>query len=114
MHEASIVLSLIDTLTARCMEEGYGSIESVRLKIGMASGILPEAIVFAFEAAKTDTIARNAELIIDLVPLGGTCNECRKDFEVTEAYVLSCPICGSPSFRISKGYELDVVEMDVK
>ena len=113
MHEASIVLSLLDTLTSRCKEEGYNSIESVRIKIGMASGIMPEAIVFAFEAAKQDTIARDAELLIETVPVGGSCSDCRNDFEVSEAYVLNCPLCGSDSFKIRKGYELDIVEMEV-
>ncbi len=113
MHEASIVLSLLDTISSRCRQEGYSSIESVRLKIGMASGIMPEAVVFAFQAAKHDTIARNAELFIDMVPVGGSCNSCGKDFEVNEKYVLSCPLCGSLSFRISKGHELDIVEMEV-
>lgn len=113
MHEASIVLSLLETLTNRCKEEGYSSIESVRIKIGMASGIMPEAIVFAFEAAKQDTLARDAELFIDMVPVGGFCSDCRNDFEVNEAYVVSCPVCGSHSFKIQKGYELDIVEMEV-
>jgi hydrogenase nickel incorporation protein HypA/HybF len=113
MHEASIVLSLLDTLTDRCREEGYRSIESVRIKIGMASGIMPEAIVFAFEAAKQDTIAGDARLFIETVPVGGSCNDCGTDFEVNEAYVVNCPICGSVSFRILKGYELDIVEMEV-
>lgn len=113
MHEASIVLSLLDTLSDKCRQEGYRSIESVRLKIGMASGIMPEAIVFAFEVAKHDTIAGKAELFIDMVPVGGSCSGCGKDFEVDERFVLSCPLCGSLSFRIDKGYELDIVEMEV-
>jgi hydrogenase nickel incorporation protein HypA/HybF len=113
MHEASIVLSLLDTLSSKCREEGYNSIASVRLRIGMASGIMPEAIVFAFQAAKHDTIAREAELLIDMVPVGGFCSECEKDFEVSEKFVLSCPLCGSHSFRINRGYELDIFEMEV-
>ncbi len=113
MHEASIVLSLLDTLTSRCREEGYSAVESVRIKIGMASGIMPEAVVFAFEAAKQDTIAREAELFIEMVPVGGSCRDCSSDFEVKEAYVVNCPLCGSSSFRIEKGYELDIVEMEV-
>jgi len=113
MHEASIVLSLLEMLSDKCRQEGYRSIESVRLKIGMASGIMPEAIVFAFEAAKHDTIARQAELFIDIVPVGGFCSTCGKDFEVDETYVLSCPLCSSLAFKINKGYELDIVEMEV-
>lgn len=114
MHETSIVLSILDTITRRCTEEGYSAIESVRLRIGMASGILPEAIVFAFEAAKLDTIADGAQLFIDRVMLGGTCHTCNGAFEVDEKYVFNCPLCGSQEIRIEKGYEMEIVDIDVQ
>jgi len=44
----------------------------------------------------------------------GVCSECNADFEVKEAYVLSCPECGSTAFKIQRGYEMEIVEMDVK
>lgn len=114
MHEASIALSILDIVTDRCLDEGYNTVESVRLRIGRASGILPEALVFAFDAAKIDTIAHNASLLIETVPLGGFCNECKNYFDVDEAYVLVCPLCGCNSFKISKGYEMDIIEIDIK
>lgn len=114
MHEASIALSILDTVTERCRAEGYNVIESVRLKIGRASGIMPEALVFTFDVAKDETTAKDAKLLIDLVPLGGTCGGCKTEFEVEESYVLNCPKCGSTSFKIDKGYEMEIVEIDVK
>jgi hydrogenase nickel incorporation protein HypA/HybF len=113
MHEVSIALSLLDLITAQCKKEGYHSIGSVRLRIGRASGILPDALLFAFDAIKADTFARDAVLVVDNVSLGGICTQCSSEFEVEEAYVLECPKCGSGSFRINKGYELDIVEMEV-
>jgi hydrogenase nickel incorporation protein HypA/HybF len=113
MHEASIALSLLDLITTQCKKEGYHSVGSVRLRIGRASGILPEALLFAFDAIKAETTARDAVLVIDTISLGGICSECSSPFEVDEAYVLECPKCGSGSFRINKGYELDIVEMEV-
>jgi len=112
MHELSAVLGILDTLINRCKEEGYNSIKSIRLRIGKASGISPDAIVFAFDTAKQGTIASSAELFIDMVPIGGFCDECRNDFEVDERLVLKCPICGSDSFKINKGYEMGIVEME--
>jgi hydrogenase nickel incorporation protein HypA/HybF len=114
MHETSIALGILDIINDRCIAEGYHSIESVRLRIGRAAGIMPEALLFSFDAAKADTLAENAKLIIDSIPLGGMCRECNTEFEVEEAYVLSCPECGSTSFEIVKGYEMEIVEMDVK
>lgn len=113
MHEASIALGILDIINDRCSAEGYRSVESVRLRIGRAAGVMPEALLFTFDAAKGDTLARDAKLIIDIVPLGGFCGECKSDFEVEEAYVLNCPQCGSTAFKIQKGYEMEIVEMDV-
>ena len=113
MHEVSVALSLLDIIVSKCREEGYHSIDSVRIRVGKASGILPEAFTFALEVAKKDTIARDAEFVIEVVPLGGFCNGCGKDFEIDGNYVLECPLCASPSFKIRKGYELEIVDMEV-
>jgi len=113
MHEVSAALSLLDIIVRKCREEGYRSIDSVRVKVGKASGILPEAFTFALEVAKKDTIARDAEFVIETVPLSGVCNGCGSHFEIAGTYVLECPICASPSFKIHKGYELEIVDMEV-
>ena len=113
MHEASIALGILDIIVEKCHAEGYRSIESVKLKIGRAAGIMPEALLFTFDVAKSDTPARDAQLVIDLVPLGGFCNGCKRDLEVEDTYVLNCPWCGSPTFQIQKGYEMEIVDMEV-
>jgi len=114
MHEASIALSIIDIVQAKCMEQGCTSVDSIRLRIGSAAGILPEALVFAFDASKDTTVAKNARLVIETVPLGGTCQECRKEFEAPEnaKYVLSCPHCGSTSYEITRGREMEILDME--
>ncbi len=113
MHEASIALSMLNVITSRCLKEGFSRINSVKIRIGNASGILPDALAFAFDAAKIDTIAKDAELIIETVPLGGICLDCGKPFQVDDNIVLNCPECSSPSFRIERGFEMDIIEMDV-
>ncbi len=113
MHEVSIALSLLDLITTQCDRGGYHSVQSVRLRIGRASGILAEALLFAFDVVKADTVARDAVLVIDSVSLGGICSKCSSPFEVDEPYVLECPRCGSGSFKIEKGYELEIIEMEV-
>jgi hydrogenase nickel incorporation protein HypA/HybF len=113
MHEVSIALSLLDIVVSRCREEGYQAIDSVRIRVGKASGILPEAFTFALEVAKKDTIARDAEFVIERVPLGGFCNGCGSFFEMEGTYIFECPFCASPSFKINKGYELEIVDMEV-
>jgi hydrogenase nickel incorporation protein HypA/HybF len=114
MHEVSIALHLLDIIEKKCREEGCQTVESVKVRVGKASSVQPEAFSFAFEVVKKDTVAQNARFMIDLVPLGGTCSACGNRFETEEVYILECPSCGSPSFQITQGYELEIVEMEVE
>jgi len=113
MHEASIAISLIETITGLCRQEGYSSIESVRVKVRKAAGILPDALIFAFDAAKEGTSASRAELIIEHVLLGGFCGDCGAEFESEERYIFACPVCGSSGFKITRGDEMQIVDMEV-
>ena len=113
MHEASIAISLIQTVSDLCQQEGYNSIESVRLKVGRAAGILPDALLFAFDMAKAGTPASQAELLIEYISLGGYCCECGSQFESEERYIFSCPDCKSNSIKITRGDEMQIVDMEV-
>lgn len=113
MHEASLALGILDVIINKSHAEGYTVIESVRIKIGRAAGIMPDALQFTFDIAKSDTPARDAKLTIDVIPLGGFCNGCQHNFEVEDTYVLSCPLCGSSHFTLQKGYEMEIVDMEV-
>jgi hydrogenase nickel incorporation protein HypA/HybF len=113
MHELSIVQNLLDIVSAQCLKNGFKEIESINIKIGKASGIMPEALSFAFEAIKTDTIAKNASLNIAEIPVTGFCRDCNSAFTVEEEYVLNCPFCKSSSFVMTAGRELDIIDMEV-
>lgn len=113
MHEASIAVSVLEIASEKCKSKGYNKIDLIRLRIGRASGIMTDALLFALNAIKVDTIAEQARVIIDEVPVGGSCNVCKKDFNSPEIFVFSCPECGSKSFRITKGRELEIVDMEV-
>ena len=41
---------------------------AIRLRIGALSGVVPEALEFAFEALRPGTLAEKAELAIESVP----------------------------------------------
>ncbi len=113
MHEVSIAVGLLDIIEQKCREQGYGSVQSVKVRVGKCSGILPEAFRFAFDLVKAETVAHGAEFIIDLVSLGGVCRDCGTWFTTEEAYLVECPSCASTSFKVNQGYELELVEMEV-
>ena len=113
MHEASIALSVLETVSDLCQQEGYNSIESVRLRVGRAAGILPDALLFAFDIAKAGTIASRAELVIEYISLGGVCSDCGSNFASEERYIFACPVCKSSAIKITQGDEMQIIDMEV-
>jgi hydrogenase nickel incorporation protein HypA/HybF len=113
MHEVTIVQGLLDIVSENCKKGGYKAVESIKVKIGRASGIMPDAFIFAFESMKAGSVAEKATLTIDEVPITGFCDVCDENFTVEDTYVISCPKCGSLSFRLETGRELNIDEMEV-
>ncbi len=113
MHEVSIVQGLLDIVIEHCKKEGFKTVDLIKIKVGKASGVVPESLLFAFDTMKIGTIAENANLLIDEVPVTGFCENCKNHFTVEEAYIISCPICGERNFREESGRELNIYEMEV-
>ncbi len=113
MHEVSIALNLLDIVTEECRKQGFHSIDSINLRIGRASGIMPEALLFAFETVKAESIAEAAKQNIEEAPVSGKCASCLNAFSVAEDYVLACPLCGGTSFQITGGREMEIIDMEV-
>lgn len=113
MHEYSIVDSLISIAIKECRKNGFNKIESVSVSIGKASGVMPEALLFAFDALKMETIANEAALHIEEIPLSGYCENCKGDFMTEEFFIFACPSCGSGSLKITSGRELEIKEIEV-
>ncbi len=113
MHEVSVAHSLLKIAVDECKKNGFGTISNVRVCIGKASGVMPEALLFAFDALKADTIAAGATLTIEEVPVAGRCTACNSDFTASESFVLCCPLCGSSAYTLHAGRELDIKELEV-
>ncbi len=113
MHEASIAASLLEIVSGQCRKGGFSRIESIHLKIGRASGIMTDALIFAFDVMKEESPAKGAVLEIEEVPVSGHCRDCNNTFTTDREYILSCPRCGGSSFHITAGRELDVIDMEV-
>jgi hydrogenase nickel insertion protein HypA len=90
MHEVSIAQSLLKIAVDNCKKEGYKGIEIIKVKIGRASGIMPDALSFAFDAVKIGTIAEKAALNIEEIPVSGFC-ELQK---ITRKHTPIRPLCG--------------------
>lgn len=114
MHEASIASELLNIAINECSKHGYTKIQSIKVLIGRATGVMSDALLFAFDVLKENTPAEEAKLIIEETPVKGICIDCGKEFESNEPYMaVLCPFCGSFSLQITSGKELNITEMEV-
>lgn len=93
---------------------GAARILSLTLRVGALSGVVPEALEFAFDVLREGTAAEGAELHIQQEPVRARC-PCSPDevFE-TSGPVCLCPRCSEPTADIVAGREMDLVSMEVE
>jgi hydrogenase nickel incorporation protein HypA/HybF len=113
MHELSIMQSAIETALGRAQENGANRICELRLQVGALSGVVPEALLFAFEALTPGTLLEGGTLRIEHVPARFHCGTCARDFE-SESMLADCPTCGAISRDLRAGRELQILAMEIE
>ena len=110
MHEVSLMMSIIDVALETAEREKASRINRIALEIGAKSGVVVDSLEFAFEMVTKNTIAENARLDIDVIPLRGECVVCGYQFDTQDFLV--CEKCGNFAKAIS-GQELNIKLIEV-
>ncbi len=105
--------SVLNMATQRAREAGAARIHVIHLRIGELSGVVPEALQFAFETLSPGTAAEHAKLGIERVPARFWCGQCRRDFEATDL-LADCPECGTPSAELKAGREMELTSLEIE
>ena len=113
MHELSIMESALSTALAEASRAEARRVRVICLQIGKLSGVVPEALQFAFEALTPGTLAEGAELAIENVPARFWCVGCTNEFEA-ENLLAECPRCGSPSRELRSGREMKLTSLEIE
>jgi hydrogenase nickel incorporation protein HypA/HybF len=112
VHEFSLTLNLIEIAEDQARRAGASSIVGLSVKIGMLSGVVPDAIKFAFDACARGTLAEGASLEIIDVQAIGRCHQCSEECRM-ESLIDACPNCGSFALDILQGQEMTLTEMEI-
>jgi hydrogenase nickel incorporation protein HypA/HybF len=112
LHELSLTLNMIEIAEEHARRENATIITSVTMEIGALSGVVPEAMEFAFEACSKETLADGATLEIRRIPALGHCQECGQECAM-ESLFSSCTACDSFALKILKGQEMALVELEI-
>jgi hydrogenase nickel incorporation protein HypA/HybF len=116
MHELTIAIQIRTALeTELASDEGTLVADAVRVQVGALSGIVPEALQFAWPHAVADSATLgSARLDIDWIDVQLRCDACADVHFVIDFRSLRCPICRSPDVEVVAGDELDIASVDVR
>jgi hydrogenase nickel incorporation protein HypA/HybF len=112
MHELSIANSIVETLTRELAGEP-GRVRAVRVDVGVLSGVVPDALRFAWDLACEGTRLDGAGLEIREIPLMVHCESCEADRTLPGIDRLRCPVCGEATPVIVAGKELNLREVEM-
>ena len=105
MHETAIISGLMRILEERAAAHKVEHIARVRLKVGRLRAVEPKQLRACFEMFSEGTLADQAELVIDEVPVCARCKACGHEFEVPR-FRFECPACTSGDVGVIAGQEL--------
>lgn len=112
MHELSLAMSTVETVTRLAQQHSANKITAIHLKIGELSCVEQDALRVGLEVAARDTIADGARIEIKTITPQACCKDCQKSFQAS-IYLRHCPECGSLDINIESGNELEIDYMEV-
>ena len=112
MHELSIANAIVETVLQEIQQQNLAAVQTIVLRVGTLSGVVPEALQFGFEAIISDTPLAKTKLEIERIPVQGKCRTCDHDFTVAD-FIFACPACDSGQIEVTHGEELEIAYLEV-
>ncbi len=108
-----VTQEVLRAITEAAEEAGAVRINSARVTIGELTDIVPDALLFAWEALTPGTLAEGA--VLEIRETGGRsiCLVCGAEFD-HDRFDRRCTSCGSFATRVAKGDELTIDNIDVE
>jgi len=115
MHELSVCQGMMRQLEQIAAERGAASVSKVVVRIGPLSGVEPQLLEQAFPLASAGSVAADAVLVMEQLPVRVRCDSCGAESEATPNRLL-CGACGDWHTQLVSGDELLLasVELDVE
>ncbi|MCU7834544.1 MAG: hydrogenase maturation nickel metallochaperone HypA [gamma proteobacterium symbiont of Taylorina sp.] len=105
MHELSVCQSIIDQVTQIARQNNAQSVSRIILEIGPLSGVEAPLLEHAFPIASAGTIAQDAILEAQILPIRIRCNLCHNENKAS-ANKLLCNACGAWQTTLISGDEM--------
>lgn len=105
MHELSICQSIIEQVTQIAVQNNARTVTKIIVQIGPLSGVEASLLEHAFPLASAGSIARDAILETQILPIRIRCNICANENETSVNHLL-CNACGAWQTSLLSGDEM--------
>ncbi len=115
IHEMAITRSVVDIVLKHAKICETEKVLTVRLQIGELRDIVDSLMQKCFSYLARDTVAGEAILIIDRIPLTIQCRKCGEVFpaNIHQMEETCCPKCQEKQFNMITGQEFFINEIEV-
>ena len=113
MHEFGITQSILSIALEKASAAKASKITKINLVIGELSGVADECVEFYFDFLSKDTIAAEASLSFEKIPVQVRCRNCAIVFS-PDNLDWACPDCREQRIEIISGRECHIHSIEVE
>jgi hydrogenase nickel incorporation protein HypA/HybF len=119
MHEFSTAVSIVQAVTDAATTHGATRVAAIHLQVGQMSMLNHDQLLFGIEIAAQETVAQNAKVTIEVLPIKIACKSCGTEsipegeqsiYEILSS--MTCPKCGSREVDVIQGRECIVKDIE--
>jgi hydrogenase nickel incorporation protein HypA/HybF len=112
MHEVALMQQTLEIAFEHAAQHRAQGICRLALRVGNLSGVVPDALSFAFDVLSRGTIAEGAKLEMESVPVICFCPACEQEFAPPDLFY-ECPRCHQLSTQVRRGQELELAYLEM-
>lgn len=113
MHELAICQSLVSQIENIAQEHNARRVVLIVIGMGALSGVEAQLLRHAYPVASAGTVAEDAQLMIEDLPIRVKCGECGEESTVTPNKLL-CRHCGDWRTTLISGDELMLMRVELE
>ena len=113
MHELAICQALMQQVEDIAAERNARSVISIVVGMGALSGVEAQLLKNAYPIASAGTLAENAELVIEHLPVRVRCTQCGEESDVAPNK-LTCKHCGDWRTTLISGDEMMLMSIELE
>ncbi len=111
MHELRIAEDLSSIVVEAAKQENLSKVSRINIIFGQLVQIVPEIFEAAFREAIKETMASEAELSVEILPVKLRCKTCGNDY-LLKGNQFECSVCNSADIDIIQGKELFIKSIE--